>query len=61
MKQYIIVHGTLNDLEFMVNDAISKGYIAHGNLLLSPNGGYIQAMTYTRTGELPTTTNKTKK
>jgi hypothetical protein len=58
MKQYIIVHGTLSDLEFMVNDAYSKGYVAHGGLILAPTGGYIQAMTYTRANELPTKTNK---
>jgi hypothetical protein len=61
MKQYIILKNNIEDLEAMVNEHIAKGYVAHGNLILSPQGTYVQAMTYTRTGELPTTTNKTKK
>jgi hypothetical protein len=61
MKQYIILSGSMDELEALVNDAYSKGYIAHGDLLLSPQGGYIQAMTYTRSNELPTTTKTTKK
>jgi len=61
MKQYIILRGDMESLQDLVNDAYSKGYIAHGGLILAPTGGYIQAMTYTRTGELPTTTKTNKK
>ena len=61
MKQYIILKGNITEVETLVNDAYSKGYIAHGNLLLSPHGEYVQVMTYTRLNELPTTSKTTKK
>lgn len=44
MKQYIILKNNIEDLEAMVNEHIAKGYIAHGNLILSPQGTYVQAM-----------------
>lgn len=55
MKQYIILKNNIEDLEAMVNEHIAKGYIAHGNLILSPQGTYVQAMIYTRINEIPTT------
>lgn len=55
MKKYLILKGNIEDLEAMVNEHIAKGYAPYGNLILSPQGTYVQAMTYTRINEIPTT------
>lgn len=44
MKQYIILKSNIEDLEAIINEHIAKGYAPHGNLILSPQGTYVQAM-----------------
>ena len=44
MKKYIILKSNIEDLEFIVNEHIAKGYAPCGNLILSPQGTYVQTM-----------------
>ena len=44
MKQYIILKNNIEDLEVTVNEHILLGYVPIGNLILSPQGTYVQTM-----------------
>lgn len=58
MKQYIIVKGYIDQIEGLVNEAMDKGYVPHGNLMLFTNGMPLQAMVYSPKPNIDETINK---